>query len=146
MNGITLMRDNTISKSHMHELANNKKQTTTTSMKSLKIRHGTVGQGLPPPHKNGCYTLVAIWKFFFLGSTQEFLGWPHRDAQGGLVLLVGVYLGPETARCCLTQPGPREGLTHFSIASVSHPPYSGFGTQQPVWRVQPVGISEHPCH
>ena len=115
----------TLLASHMCELTNNKNQTTTTSVKSIEM-HGTVGQGLPIPRKNGCYTLVAIQKFLSLGSTQELLGWSHRDAQGGLVLLAGVYLGPETARCCLTQPGLREGLTHFSVASIPHPPNSGF--------------------
>ena len=85
-----------------------------------------------------------MWKFLFLGSAQEFLGWPHRDTQGGLALLVGVYLGPDTMRCCLTQPDPREGLTCFSVASIPHPLILGFGTQQPVWRIQLAGISECP--
>ena len=93
-------------------------------MKKSRLKCGTVRWELPPPCKIGCYTLVAKWKF--LGSTQEFLDWPHRDAQGGLVLLVGVYLGPMMARCCLTQPGPREDHTHFSVVSISHPPGSGF--------------------
>ena len=88
-------------------------------MKNSRLKHGTVGQGLPSPHKIGCYTLVAKWKF--LGSTREFLGWPHRNTQGGLVLLAGVYLGPMMARCCLAQPSPREDHTHFSVVSIPHP-------------------------
>ena len=61
----------------------------------------------------------------FLGSTQEFLGWPCRDTQEGLVLLVDVYLGPMMARCCLTQPGPREDHTYFSVVCIP-PSGSGF--------------------
>ena len=80
-----------------------------------------MGRGSPPPHKNGCYTLVAIGKVG-LGSIREFIGWPHRDAQGGLVLLVGVYLGSETVRHCLIQTGPSGDFTHFSVASIPHPP------------------------
>ena len=63
-------------------------------MKSGKCRnvkndkdHVGVGRGFPPPHKSVCYTLVGIKKVG-LGSIQEFIGWPHRDAQRGLVLLV----------------------------------------------------------
>ena len=48
----TLMHDNTIIKSHMCELANNKKQTTATSMKSIeKFENNTwyCGAGSPSP-------------------------------------------------------------------------------------------------
>ena len=89
-----------------------------------RLKCVTVGRGLPPPHKIGCYTLIAKWKF--LGSAREFLGWPHRDVQGILVLLVGVYLGPMTARYCLTQPSPREDHTHFSVVCIPHPLVLGF--------------------
>ena len=78
-----------------------------------------MGRSFPSPCKNWCYTLVAIEK---LGSIQEFICWPCRDAQGGLVLLAGVYLGSETARHCLIQTGPSGGFTHFSVASVPPPP------------------------
>ena len=88
------------------------------SVKSSKIIHNTVGWDLPPPRKNGCYTLQQCRR---LGSIQKFLGWPCRHAQGGLALLAGVYLGSETVRCCLTQPDPCEGFTHFSVASIPHP-------------------------
>ena len=75
-----------------------------------------MGWGFPPPHKNECYNLVAQKG---LGSTREFLGLPHRDAQGDLVLLVGspaVRLQPHTAwsqreshpfLCCKYPPPPK---------------------------------------
>ena len=88
------------------------------SVKNLKIN--TVGLGLPPQHKNGCYTLVA--KCVFQGSTWEFLGWPHRDAQGGLILLVGVYLRPLKVRW---QPHMAwSQRTSYPFLYCKHPPVS----------------------
>ena len=103
----------------MRELMNNTRNNEMTiKCEKFKIKAWYCGVG-SPKHKIGCYTLVAKWKF--LGSTQEFLGWPCRDAQGGLVLLAGVYLGPMIARCCLTQPHPGEDHTHFSVVSIPQP-------------------------
>ena len=89
-----------------------------TSNNERVVKHEKYCGAGTPSCKIGCYTPVAKWKF--LGSTHEFLGWPHRDAQGGLVL-AGVYLRPMTARCCLTQPGPREDHTCFSVVCFPYP-------------------------
>ena len=104
-----------------------------------------MGRGFPPPCKNGCYTLVATEKVG-MGSIQEFI-----------VGLVGMHREVWSSLRVSTWDQRQQGIVSFKLVPAEVSPISllqasptlftlGFGTWQSVWRVQPVGLNEHPHH
>ena len=72
------MHDNTISKSHVCEMANNRNNIMNNQYKHEKHENfknnasESVGHGLPFPGRDGCYTLVVILKVGFHSKVLGF--------------------------------------------------------------------------